>query len=258
MIDEVRVQTQLESELLPMLVYATELMGRAAEADLTAGCVFGGPPHAPACHVSAARLGLCHEDEFSLDRWPEDEGGLFEYLREQGDRDRVFRPRQVMDELSYGRRRFYRRIEAFAAVSDAICLTASLPDHPGAWAAFAILRCDDSPPFSDSLLATLERLRPAVARLLKRGLVRQAQPRGFELKHEAGQIITTPVSTGELLAKLSRTEMHVLNHLRQDMTERRIASEIGRSPHTVHVHVKNIYRKLGVTSRKDLLQLFSD
>jgi len=52
---------------------------------------------------------------------------------------------------------------------------------------------------------------------------------------------------------LSPTEKRVCALLLQRMTERRIASQLERSPNTVHVHVRNIYRKLGVSKRKQLL-----
>ncbi|MFN3168612.1 MAG: helix-turn-helix transcriptional regulator [Phycisphaeraceae bacterium] len=51
---------------------------------------------------------------------------------------------------------------------------------------------------------------------------------------------------------LSTTERTVLGYLLQGMTERQVANELDRSHNTVHVHVRNIYRKLGVTSRKML------
>lgn len=39
------------------------------------------------------------------------------------------------------------------------------------------------------------------------------------------------------------------------MTERAIAAKLDRSPNTVHVHVRNIYRKFNVTSRKMLFNV---
>jgi len=40
--------------------------------------------------------------------------------------------------------------------------------------------------------------------------------------------------------------------LLQRLTEQRIADHLNRSPNTVHVHVRNIYRKLGIHKRKEL------
>jgi len=53
---------------------------------------------------------------------------------------------------------------------------------------------------------------------------------------------------------LSKTEKKVLRLLLKSMTEREVAEELGRSHNTVHVHTRNIYRKLGVTTRAMLFQ----
>lgn len=51
---------------------------------------------------------------------------------------------------------------------------------------------------------------------------------------------------------LSPTEKKVCALLLQRLTEHQIAEHMERSPNTVHVHVRNIYRKLGVRTRKQL------
>lgn len=53
---------------------------------------------------------------------------------------------------------------------------------------------------------------------------------------------------------LSPTEKRICALLLQRFTEQRIAEHLERSPNTVHVHVRNIYRKLGVRTRKQLLE----
>ena len=70
-----------------------------------------------------------------------------------------------------------------------------------------------------------------------------------------GPLSTAAPTAGELLARLSKTELLVLDHLRLWETERMIAEALERSPHTVHVHIKSIYRKLMVTSRRQLLEV---
>jgi len=52
--------------------------------------------------------------------------------------------------------------------------------------------------------------------------------------------------------KLSPMEKKVCALLLQRLTEQRIAEHLERSPNTIHVHVRNIYRKLGVHNRKQL------
>lgn len=64
-----------------------------------------------------------------------------------------------------------------------------------------------------------------------------------------------PMMPARVQPPLSVTEKAVLKLLMRGMTERAAAEELGRSPNTVHVHVRNIYRKLGVSSRKMLFKL---
>ena len=53
---------------------------------------------------------------------------------------------------------------------------------------------------------------------------------------------------------LSPTELVVLRLLSTGHSERQAAEELDRSPNTVHVHIRNIYRKLGVNSRAMLMR----
>lgn len=48
-------------------------------------------------------------------------------------------------------------------------------------------------------------------------------------------------------------EQEVLDRLILGYSVREIAAELGRSPHTMHDHVKSLHRKLGATSRGDLI-----
>jgi LuxR family maltose regulon positive regulatory protein len=47
-----------------------------------------------------------------------------------------------------------------------------------------------------------------------------------------------------------------LRYLLSGDSEKQIAHKLARSPHTVHTHVKSIYRNLGVSSRGELFSLF--
>ena len=53
---------------------------------------------------------------------------------------------------------------------------------------------------------------------------------------------------------LSPKENQVLRLLLDKKTEASIANELGRSPNTIHIHIRNIYYKLGVNRRKMLFQ----
>lgn len=54
---------------------------------------------------------------------------------------------------------------------------------------------------------------------------------------------------------LSPTEQKVYDLLLQRLTERQVAEQLDRSHNTIHVHVRNIYRKLGVRTRQELFDL---
>jgi DNA-binding CsgD family transcriptional regulator len=55
------------------------------------------------------------------------------------------------------------------------------------------------------------------------------------------------------LATLSSGERQTVQLLLTGKSEAAIASMLGRSPHTIHSHVKRVYRKLGVASRAELI-----
>jgi|SRR5581483_7472193 len=56
--------------------------------------------------------------------------------------------------------------------------------------------------------------------------------------------------------RLSPRQQQTLRHLLAGDSEKQIAQKIARSQHTVHTHIKAIYRHLGVSSRGELLSLF--
>ncbi|HZZ79645.1 MAG TPA: FHA domain-containing protein [Gemmataceae bacterium] len=65
-------------------------------------------------------------------------------------------------------------------------------------------------------------------------------------------------STSELpaLAQLSESQRKVLDLLLRGRAEKAVAAKLDLSRHTVHNHVKEIYRRLNVSSRAELLALF--
>ena len=60
------------------------------------------------------------------------------------------------------------------------------------------------------------------------------------------------------LEKLSRREPEVFAHLLTDKTQAQIAEELFITHSSVHFHCKNIYRKLGIKSRKQILIRYKD
>ncbi len=55
---------------------------------------------------------------------------------------------------------------------------------------------------------------------------------------------------------LSAGQLQVLQLLLQGYAEKKVAAALRLSPHTVHTHVKHIYRQLGVRSRGELMALY--
>ncbi|MBR6615653.1 MAG: helix-turn-helix transcriptional regulator, partial [Lachnospiraceae bacterium] len=60
------------------------------------------------------------------------------------------------------------------------------------------------------------------------------------------------------LKKLSARELEVFSQLLTDKTQDQIAKELFISNSSVHFHCKNIYKKLDVSSRKQILIKYKD
>lgn len=60
------------------------------------------------------------------------------------------------------------------------------------------------------------------------------------------------------IRELSRRELEVFLALLSDKTQNQIAEELFVSASAVHFHTKNIYKKLGVSGRKQLLIKYKD
>lgn len=66
-------------------------------------------------------------------------------------------------------------------------------------------------------------------------------------------IMAIGTDPSEAAAWLTTREQAILRHLLLGKSVREIAEELGRSPHTVHDHVKSLHRKLGASSRGELV-----
>lgn len=65
--------------------------------------------------------------------------------------------------------------------------------------------------------------------------------------------VRTDADLGKLSA-LTAAERRVYDQLSRGLNARQIAEELELSPNTVKTHLKKIYKKLGIGSRKDLLE----
>src|SRR4051794_35902497 len=59
-----------------------------------------------------------------------------------------------------------------------------------------------------------------------------------------------------VVAGFSKRQLQVFRGITQGLSEKQIANALGLSVHTVHVYVKDIYVKAGVSSRAQLLAQF--
>ena len=58
-----------------------------------------------------------------------------------------------------------------------------------------------------------------------------------------------PKALGAAFERLTDREWMVLQGLNSDAGEKQLADQLGLSPHTLHSHIKSIYRKVGVQGR---------
>lgn len=61
------------------------------------------------------------------------------------------------------------------------------------------------------------------------------------------------VDTSSPTARLTLREQQILEHLALGKSVKQIATDLARSPHTVHDHVKSLHRKLKASSRGELI-----
>ena len=60
----------------------------------------------------------------------------------------------------------------------------------------------------------------------------------------------------QLTFKLSPRMRDTLQHLLSGDSEKEVAIKLKLSPHTIHIHVKNLYKRLRVSSRGELMAKF--
>ena len=69
---------------------------------------------------------------------------------------------------------------------------------------------------------------------------------------------TRPAVIGEEFKSITPREWAVLRELESDLGEKQLADNLKLSPHTLHAHVKSIYRRLGVQGRLSVIKRVED
>lgn len=273
MVNEAWVYERLDSAVFASLLQVVELAIPATSADAGAGRIYDAK-EGPWTYVSAGRLGVPRQHEPIVHEWPIEQRSVFGRLGAHPPRQALFRPREVLRDPAPADQLF-GPIEAHHHVADALAAPIRLSDE--AWCLLMLFRCGCNPPFQPEEERRIHHMHDRFVRALRRGyeIERAAQHTDVRACHAptAPTADTPPPADGQpdaaatagpvgseneaaLLARLSATERRVLEYLRRQYTERQVGEHMERSPHTIHVHVKNIYRKLVISSRKQLLELF--
>lgn len=242
------VYSRLDSPIFNSVVAAVGVTSLTVSCDVCAARVFDSG-EADCAYVDARRLGLSPSVEQTLQEWPRKPDSVFEFSRQAQLTNSTFRPQKWLEDSSLNGERYLGLTDTRCKIVDCFCLAFPLNDHT--WVMFAYLRCGNSAAFSPDEMQLLEQIKPAITRTIRNGYNCQLRLTQQAIAQNGG---TSPphLGTDEMITRLSRTERHILQYLFTPATERQIAQSIHRSPHTVHVHVKNIYRKLGINSRRQL------
>lgn len=103
----------------------------------------------------------------------------------------------------------------------------------------------------------LMRTRPFCASLFI-AMATQTEAKAWLLKNAPEQVSTEsePESANVPKPRLKQRQAEILNRLCVGLSEKEIAQSLSMSQHTVHAHIKRIYRTFGVKSRSQLLSSF--
>ncbi|MEM7682184.1 MAG: LuxR C-terminal-related transcriptional regulator [Planctomycetota bacterium] len=121
-----------------------------------------------------------------------------------------------------------------------------VPAGRSRWTAYLLERVASEPPFCEQDLAYLQGVADPLSACWEQSLAATLDPPGKAASLQTG-----------VLDKLSDMERKVARQLIEGQTEQAVAESLQRSRHTIHVHVKSVYRKLGVSKRAELRQGFA-
>jgi len=250
---EVETYSKLESVLYGAMIHALGVSAPILHASASAVRIFDGPDRTLSTYLHTNGLAVNPNTVPLLLGWPTQEESIFEWARLKQLTDDTFHYQPLAQGIDFSADPF-GPFESIAEVVDAIGVSFPLPMTP-AWCMMVYIRCAPHDPFGDHELNILKQLKPALARVVTGGYRREVSGFAHSAYLPALHGPASNLTPADLLAKLSRTERLILKFLRTESTEKQIAEIIHRSPHTIHVHVKNIYRKLGINSRRMLTAL---
>ncbi|GAA1625555.1 helix-turn-helix domain-containing protein [Actinoplanes couchii] len=106
----------------------------------------------------------------------------------------------------------------------------------------------------DTIAFCHELVRPVIEESLPGAVVAALHPERARRERPV-RIIDPRAGADANWSALSDREMQIADLVGLALTNRQIASRVGRSPHTVNFHLRQIFRKLGVCSRVELVSL---
>jgi len=239
---------ELESAVYGSLAHTTEVFIDTVSADAAIARVLGGPPIPGCVYIGSRGLARSPQHRRELRRWPTDPRSPFKQFQEKTRQDTAWLLSSIGPEKEPTSREITRAFAVSHRVSGAMFLMLDIEDQIQCMV--VLVRNGEHQPFHDVDLDRAKGLAPAAGHVIHEGFIRQLQGSQPTTQESLG-----PISANILLERLSRTELKILQRLLERDTERQVAQAIERSPHTVHVHVKSIYRKLMVSSRKQLMDM---
>lgn len=242
-----------KTALCGTLIHTAVIAGHAIEADVIGARLTGKTPADDLAYVCQIGPSAAERPSPELQNWPLEHDSPFSdrFMRSTDSGVSKLKPQTMDDHVSF--MDCFRPFDALGVVVDAVSLRFVMPSRTTC--SIVYLRCGTRAPFSGNNMWMLKHLSPVIAKDAQRAYRQWAHRVAWHSGDRLGPLSTAALTAGELLARLSKTELLVLDHLRLWETERMIAEALERSPHTVHVHIKSIYRKLMVTSRRQLLQV---
>lgn len=244
-----RIKINLDSPMYGSLAHAAGLLKRAVRAESVLAVCQPGPDDAVCFYFDDGRL-KSQDQSQRTQRWLDDPHARFwQPIHRLRHREaRCLDPNEPADAETC--REIVRMLRLPTPGPGRRFLTLSLFAPPTCRMLF--IRGNAQPTLTEQDAKDLISLADSATHVIRQGLERQ-------LNHPQtiGSIkpFATHPNIHQLLEQLSKTEHTVLHHLLRRRTERQIAESLGRSPNTIHVHVKNIYRKLHINCRKQLFEL---
>ena len=244
-----RTVRRMQSLRSAMLTQVVETAGRTVACDFAASRLLHTQARAPLTYLGARRLHLPDDVESALEKWIADEAALMSALLGDPIVDEVASHAPGKSDSAWPDAVFHRHANDYIRPHHALSLRCVVT--PDERLVVLFFRCDESPSFTSRDRRSLQSLLRHIVAAMQQASAAEAQT------IDASAMPTSLERGANAVARLSKTEQRVLCMLRQELTEREIARRLKRSPHTVHVHVKSIYRKLDISSRRELLALLT-